>query len=172
MFTTQRPEGIAACLSHVGGRVTGPMNEWLLQPFIVEEINKVLFQMHPLKSPGPNGFSVGFFQKAWPTVENEVTFAALSFLNGGHFDAGINSTNIVLIPKVSNLSKVTDYRPISLCKELFKIIAKALANMLKVVFPQLISSKQNAFISRRLITDNILVAFETLHTMDNRLKGN
>lgn len=44
-------------------------------------------------------------------------------------------------------------------------------NHLKLVLPHIISLEQSAFISGRLITDNILVAFKTLHTIDTRLKG-
>lgn len=53
---------------------------------------------------------------------------------------------------------------------IYKIIAKVLANRLKRVLPFIISFTQSAFISSRLITDNILVAFEALHTMDGRMK--
>jgi hypothetical protein len=126
--------------------------------------------MLPLKSLGLDGYSAGFYQKVWTTVGDEVTKAALSFLNGGPFDTVLNSTNIVLIPKVSTPSKLTDYRPISLCNMLYKIIAKVFANKLKLLL-HIIFLEQSAFITGQLITNNILMAFETLHTIDNRLKG-
>jgi len=124
-----------------------------------------------LKSPGPDGFSAGFFQKAWCFVGEKVSEAVLSFLNGGPFDPSINATNICLIPKNPSPESVKDYRPISLCNVVYKLISKVLANRLKLVLPQIISPEQSAFILGRLITDNIIVAFETLYTMATQLKG-
>jgi hypothetical protein len=53
---------------------------------------------------------------------------------------------------------------------LYKIIAKVFAKRLKLLL-HIIFLVQSAFIPGRLITDNILMAFKTLHTIDNWLKG-
>jgi hypothetical protein len=95
--------------------------------------------------------------------------AIKNFFSTGYLDAYVNSTFIALIPKNKNPSKVSDFRPISLCNVVYKIISKVLANRLKVILPHIISQNQSAFIPGRLISDNILAAYETLHTMNSRM---
>ena len=82
-----------------------------------------------------------------------------------------NVTFITLIPKVHSPRKVSEFRPISLSNVLYKLIAKVLANRLKPLLPKVISETQSAFMSERLITDNILIAHETLHYLKERRKG-
>ena len=61
---------------------------------------------------------------------------------------------------------VSNYRPISLCNVLYKIFSKVLANRLERILLSIITEHQSAFTKNRLISDNILVAFETLHSMN------
>ena len=137
----------------------------LSSEYTAKEVKVALFQMGPTKAPGPDGINALFYQKFWHVVGDTVVPAMLDFLNNGNMLPKINHTNIVLIPKNRNPVKISDFRPISLCNVIYKIISKVLANRLKQVLPQIISPTQNAFVLGRLIIDNVLVAFETLHTM-------
>ena len=141
--------------------------------FGVEEIKVVLFQMGPTKTPRPDGINALFYENFWHIVGNDVTATVLYFLNSGNMVPKINYTHIVLIPKDKSpeKKKMSDYRPISLCNVIYKIISKVLANRLKLILPQVISVSQSAFVPGRLITDNVLVAYEILHGKYCKKKG-
>lgn len=72
---------------------------------------------------------------------------------------------ISLIPKCSDPRSVASFRPISSCNVVYKIISKTMANKLKGFLGDIISVNQSAFIPKRLITDNALLAFEAFRAM-------
>ena len=88
------------------------------------EVEKALKQMHPLTAPGLDGMSPLFYHHFWPTVKSIVILTALDFLNHGVSPPKFYDTHIVLIPKIKNPEKVTDYRLISLCNVAYKIASK------------------------------------------------
>jgi exonuclease III len=171
LFSTGQPDHMEECLETVDRRISTETNDRLLRPFTAAEVELAIHQMAPLKAPGPDGFNACFYQKNWELIGGEVCNAVISTLNLGVINKEINSTYIALIPKSKNPICVTDYRPISLCNVIYKLISKVLANRLKEVLPTIISPYQSAFIPGRLITDNILAAYETLHTMHSRMYG-
>lgn len=96
--------------------------------------------MSPLKAPGPDGFSAGFYQEIWETVGDEVCKVIIAALHSGLLHSDFNFTYLALIPNIQNPSKVSEFRPISLCNVSYKILSKVLANRLKIVLPDVISS--------------------------------
>ena len=104
---------------------------------------------------------------------DEVIEMVLRVLNGLDSLEVINKTFIVLIPKAQNPTSLTQFCPISLCNVIFKIISNVHSNRLKKILPEIISQEQSAFVPGRLITDNVIAAYECLHFMKkSRSKNN
>ena len=93
-------------------KITDDMNKALCRSFSAEEISDALFQMGPLKAPGPDGFPARFYQRHWEVLKNDVVAAVQKFFEDGILSSGINDTAIVLIPKGSNPEELKDFRPI------------------------------------------------------------
>ena len=167
MFSSSQPYAIEEVVDEVTRVVAPGMNADLLWPFTHEEVQRALLQMHPSKVPGPDGMSALFFQKFWHIIGSDVSHAILDFLNSSRMLGSVNFTHIVLIPKVASPEQMAQFRPISLCNILYKIASKVLVNRMKTILPQVISNSQSAFVLGRMISDNIIVAFEIIHYLKN-----
>lgn len=110
----------------------------LITPITRNEVSRALKDIDDLKAPGCDGYNAYFFKKAWPVIGDEVTNAALEFFSSGYLYQPINCTTITLIPKVQNLSRVSDFRPISCCTILYKLISKILTQRLQQVMDMLV----------------------------------
>ena len=87
--------------------------------------------MHSIKALGPNGMSPIFYQQYWDIVGPDMVNCVLGALNSGVLPYTLNETFICLIPKVASPQKIIEFRPISLCNVVYKIISKVLANRLE-----------------------------------------
>lgn len=84
----------------------------------------------------------------------------------------LNSTFIALIPKADKPSTFDNFRPMSLCNCIYKIIAKIIANFLRPILSSHISHEQFSFLENRQIHEGVNTAEELLHTIQfKKLKG-
>uniref|UniRef100_A0A803PQY7 Reverse transcriptase domain-containing protein n=1 Tax=Cannabis sativa TaxID=3483 RepID=A0A803PQY7_CANSA len=150
--------------------VSAEENASISRCLTVEEIRSVVFAMHPLKSPGPDGFSGIFYRKYWRIVGAKVCKIVQGFFEDQSVCPNLNHTFLCLIPKVTNASRFDQFRPISLCNFCYKIISRILTDRLKKVIDRLVSPFQSAFVPGRWIAECSMMAQEVLQSF-KRKKG-
>uniref|UniRef100_A0A2N9FBT2 Uncharacterized protein n=1 Tax=Fagus sylvatica TaxID=28930 RepID=A0A2N9FBT2_FAGSY len=141
--------------------------EVCLSRFEKDEILQVIKDLQGDKSPGPDDFTMTFFQKCWRVLETDIMGFFDELFEKGTFAYSLNATFVTLIPKKQNAVNIRDFRPISLIGSVYKILAKVLANRLRKVLDGLVSESQNAFVGGRQTLDSVLIANKCL---DNRIK--
>ncbi|XP_042016222.1 uncharacterized protein LOC121764232 [Salvia splendens] len=130
---------------------------------VAEEVRQIIFSMNVDSATGPDGYSALFFQSCWDIIGGDVTEAVLDFFGGSQIPRGIAATLIVLVPKKKNPTRWAEFRPISLCNVMNKIISKLLASRMAPLLPLLTVPNQSGFVKGRLLSDNVLLAKELFH---------
>lgn len=124
--------------------------------------------MGMLKALGSNGFPLCIFQKYWHVFGEKVVEAVSGMFRRDKLIEGINESLICLIPKGEAPELISQFRPISLCNVLAKVVTKVLANRLKPIMSKLTGRYQSSFIPGRSTIDNIVVLQEFVHSLSRR----
>ncbi|WKA01542.1 hypothetical protein VitviT2T_019819 [Vitis vinifera] len=136
--------------------------------FTEDEIHAALMEMNGDKAPGPDGFTMAFWQSCWDFVKEKILEMFKDFYEHSSFLKSLNNTFLVLIPKKSGVEDLGDFIPISLLGGLYKLLAKVLANRLKKVVGKVVSTSQNVFVRGRQILDASLIANEVIDSWQKR----
>nr|XP_025692546.1 uncharacterized protein LOC112794781 [Arachis hypogaea] len=137
----------------------------LVEPVALEEVKRAVFGMNSFKALGPDGFQALFYKEFWESLSSDVWGLVKKAFAGENISAAVFDTFIVLIPKVEAPSYLKDFRPISLCNVIYKIITKVLVNRFRPFLSEIIGPLQGGFIPRRGTTENIIIAQEIMHFM-------
>jgi hypothetical protein len=147
-------------------------NQKLMAVVTEKELLEVIHSFQKGKSLGPDGWPIEFYLGFFDLMGHDVLKVVEESRVNGHIHDPLNSTFISLIPKTDNPSSFDDFRPISLCNCLYKIISKVISRRLKDILSRNISSEQFGFLVGRQIHEAIGVAQEGLHSMKTKkLKG-
>lgn len=101
----------------------------------------------------------------WHIVEADIYNGVKEFFGSRRLLKELNSTFIVLIPKIPRADSLNKFKPISLCNSVDKILSKVLTSRLLEILPRIISFQQNGFVPGRQILDSIISVHENIHSL-------
>ncbi|XP_020412737.1 uncharacterized protein LOC109947231 [Prunus persica] len=128
-----------------------------------KEVQDALFAIGPYKAPGPDGYSAIFFHNCWSLCRKDIEDLVFKCFSSGSVPEYLNSTLVTLVPKIINPQSMLQFRPISLCNTLYKVVSKIIVGRLRPLMCKLVSPNQVSFVPGRQISDNIFIAQEVLH---------
>lgn len=128
-----------ALLGNIPRLVDDYVNSPLNHKIKAKEIKEAIFEMGGSKAPSLDGFLGCCFQSFWEILTKDIVATIQDFQVMKIMTKDVNSTFLALIPKDLDAFSFGKFHPISLCNFIYKIIAKVLANKIKVILPRIIS---------------------------------
>ncbi|XP_050211606.1 uncharacterized protein LOC126661785 [Mercurialis annua] len=151
-------------------RLSDSQADSLMLSFEETEILDALSSCGERKAPGPDGFNFYIYRRAWPFMKDVSIEFFADFHGFNTLPKGINTSFMVLIPKVAGSANIKDYRPISLVNGFFKLLSKILSRRLAPLLTNMVSQNQHAFIKGRSIQDCSMIANELVHLANKKEK--
>jgi hypothetical protein len=136
-----------------------------------EEVSRVIKESPVEKAPGPDGFIGLFFSLYWSIIRANLYHVVNFFMSMNQQSLHLlNQAYVLLIPKINNPQRASDFRPISLTHSFAKLVCKLLANRLGLEFHHMISYSQTNFIKRRSIHASFMYVQEVIKALHKKKK--
>ncbi|EOY03658.1 Uncharacterized protein TCM_018750 [Theobroma cacao] len=131
-------------------------NSEALQVPTLQEVKEAVFNFDKNSVAGPDGFSSLLYQHGWEIIAANFLEVAQDLFDGASLPQGITSTTSFLCQKKKDAKQWFDFRPISLCTVLNKIITKLLANRLSKILLALFLKTRVDLLMVGLLVTNII----------------
>lgn len=118
------------CWSSSPTRISAEMNDELVRDLILKEILDAIAAMPRDKALGSVGIPTEFFQELAEDIAPTLLKAFTAPLKLRETSMAINKGLITLIPKSGDHARLGNWHPITLLRNLYKILAKTLARKL------------------------------------------
>lgn len=135
------------------------------------EVLSAIKLMNANSAPGNDGYTGHFYIACWEIIKTDVCAFVKDFFLGAYIPKEVNSTTLVLIPKVEHARNIGDFRPISLRNFSGKIISKILATRLAKILPTIVDDEQAGFVQGRSISTHIVLAQEVIRDINRKVAG-
>ena len=139
--------------------------EAVFDPVTPRDLEGTLKWFKKDKCRGPDGWTIEFYLYFYELLSQDLLRVVEECKISGSLYNAINSTFIAIIPKSDSPSSFNDYRPISLCNCLYKIISKIIANCLRPILSLHIAPQQFTFLEHHQIHEAIGSAQEAMHSI-------
>ena len=136
----------------------------------MEEIKSALWSLKAFKASSPDGLHAGFFHRFWLIVGNSMIDMIKKVFVERKVPEFLNRTHTAFIPKIQGLETLGNYRLISLCNTIYKVVTKIIVARLRPHLEKIISPLQTAFVPGRKGIDNAIIVKEIIHTLSKKNK--
>ncbi len=149
------------CWESVPSQVTEDMNAAITRELTLEEVVEAITSLPKGKALGHDNLLIEFFQENVEKTTPTLLLAFRAMLSLGLISNFLNKGIITLIPKYGDHSKLGNWRPITLLRNIYKILVKILAQRIEVYLPFVIRPNQTSFVMGKNILDNNFLAQES-----------
>ena len=144
LYTSEHTEKLCQynLLATIDKKISNESKTYLEETVTEENLLSALKKMKNFKSPGEDGICIEFYKEFWDDIKLEFVQMVDYIQTHNKLCQSQYKGVITLLYKQGERNEIKNYRPITVLNNDYKIIAKAFAEKLKSVQPQIISEDQ------------------------------
>ena len=133
---------------------------------IETELLNIIKSLPNNKTPGEDSLSSEFYKIFWVDIKSILLNSYKYSYETGHLSITQKRGLLCLIPRKTTHYSKKNWRLLSLLNQDYKILAKLMAERIKLVLPYLIDQDQTGLLKGRYIEQNIVTIFDIIHHTD------